>query len=66
MKEFEKELSEAIAYDPRPKCDSCGKIIVGEAHKNPTYDENFELQEGLWECDDCNLPPMPLGEDNLL
>jgi hypothetical protein len=32
-------------------CDSCGKKFTGKKHK--MYDENFNEQFGLIECDKC-------------
>lgn len=36
------------------KCDGCGKIIKGEKH--PMYDENYNLQPGLYHCG-CDFTP---------
>ena len=36
------------------KCDGCGKDVSSPRH--PFYDENFNLQEGLSACDNCNNP----------
>ena len=32
-------------------CDFCGKEFSGESY--PVYDENFILQEGVEQCEEC-------------
>lgn len=32
-------------------CDFCGEKKTGKKHK--IYDENWNLQQGCYECDDC-------------
>lgn len=47
-------------------CDCCGKIKTGTKHK--IYDENFNIQRGCYECDNCygnKLNPLLADEEIL-
>lgn len=50
-------MSTAITVRPKLKntwvCDGCGETVTGK--KNKVYNENYALERGVYECDDCKF-----------